>query len=65
MTIFKSNDCSSAAWMFDYSDHGGYSEYSRVDLDATLIGNDQGNSVMVPAGYQVDLYQHQNLGGVH
>ena len=65
MTIFKSKDCSSAAAMFDYSDQSGYSEYSRVDLDATLIGNDQGNSVMVPAGYQVDLYQHQGLSGAH
>ena len=29
------------------------------------IGNDAGNSVMVPAGYIADLYQDENLGGAN
>lgn len=30
-----------------------------------MIGIDGVNSVMVPAGYQVDLYEDENLGGAH
>ena len=30
-----------------------------------LVGNDTGNSVMVPVGYQVDLYLDINLHGEH
>ena len=33
-------------------------------MDAS-IGNDAGNSVMVPAGYIADLYQDENKAGKH
>ena len=65
LNIFQGTTCEYFSYAFPYEGQGGYTQYSITDLNNTLIGNDQGRSVMVPPGYQVDLYEHENLAGAH
>jgi len=39
------------------------SKYNAADLDAWGVGRDEVSSVMVPAGYAVELWEHDGQGG--
>lgn len=67
LNVFKTEDCSGVSFMFGYEYDGNYTQFSSTDLNKTIIGNDGAASIMVPAGYQVDLYEDENLGvgGAH
>jgi len=65
MTLFYYADCRGFTGMFYYDGNGGSTQYSAHDLDDRFLGNDTGRSVMVPAGYQLDLYKDENLKGSH
>ena len=67
MTIFYSDDCAGYTGMFYYNESvgGGSTQFTAHDLEERFLGEDMGGSVMVPAGYQVDLYSDENLKGSH
>ena len=65
MTLFYYADCRGFTGMYYYDGNGGSTQYSAHDLEDRFLGNDTGRSVMVPAGYQLDLFSDENLKGAH
>ena len=65
ITIFEDHDCSGASARF-YSDpdsgiNGTF--YSREDMEYAGLRNDSFNSMVVPKGYLVELYEHSGFNG--
>ena len=59
--VFRDNDCSNSTGRFyANTDPNMYAEYTKSELERHNIENDEIDSVMVPYGYSVDLYEDDN-----